>query len=150
MRQVISSGWTFVFKFLIPPMLVALSIFLLIDLFGFRVQPGSDAVIGTLMVIGATVFFCWWGTRLKQVSMDQDNLYVAGLFKEVCIPLTTIYSIKDLQGGWPVIVRLKAKSDFGRSIFFLAEWQPLLFGSPHPVLKELRQLTRERPHNLRE
>lgn len=52
-------------------MLVGLSIFLLIGLFGFRVQPGSDAVIGTLVVIGATVFFCWWGARLKQVSMDR-------------------------------------------------------------------------------
>ena len=124
-------------------MLVALSIFLLVGLFGFSAQLHSDAVIGTFMVIGATVFFCWWGARLKQVSMDQHNLYVAGLLKEVCIPFAAIYSINDLQGGWPVIVRLRERSDFGRTILFLAEWRPLRLGSPHPILKELRQLTEE-------
>lgn len=148
-RQVISSSWTLVFKFLIPPMLIALSLFLLVGLFRFSVQPHSDAVIGTLMVIGAAVFFCWLGARLKQVSMDEHNLYVGGLFKEVCIPYKGIYSITDLQGGWPMIVRLREKSDFGRTILFLAEWQPLIFQNPHPILKELRQLTKQEQNNKR-
>lgn len=123
-------------------MLVTLSILLLVSLFGFPAQPGSEALIGTLMVIGATVFFCWWGARVKQVSMDHDKLYVAGLIREISIPFTSIYSISDLQGGWPVIVRLKEKSDFGDTILFLAKWRPLL-GGPHPILKELRKLIDE-------
>lgn len=144
MRQVISSAWTLIFKLLVPPMLVTLSVFLLRSLFYFPAQPHSDALIGTLMVVVATVFFCWWGARLKRVSIDQHNFYVASLIKEISIPLTGIYSIDALQGGWPVIVRLKEKSEFGRTILFLAEWRPLLFGSPHPILEQLRRLINEK------
>jgi len=140
MRQVISSGWTLFFKLLVPPMLVTLSVFLLVDLFNFR---RLDALIGTLIVIGATVFFCWWGAKLKQVSIDQNNFYVAGLLKEISISFTDIYSINELQGGWPVIVRLKEKSQFGRTILFLAEWRPLLLGSAPPSLLQLRRLISE-------
>ena len=121
-------------------MLVTLSVFLLVDLFNFR---RLDALIGTLIVIGATVFFCWWGAKLKQVSIDQNNFYVAGLLKEISISFTDIYSINELQGGWPVIVRLKEKSQFGRTILFLAEWRPLLLGSAPPSLLQLRRLISE-------
>lgn len=140
MRQVISSGWTLVFKFLVPLGLLMVSIFLLMSLLIFPVRPRSNAVIGTLIVVGATVFFCWWGAKLKVISVDQHNLYVSNLIREISIPLANIYGVDALQGGWPVIVRLKEKSEFGRTIFFLAAWQPLLFGSPHPVLEQLRQL----------
>ena len=144
MRQVISSGWTLIFKLLVPPMLVTLSVFLLRSLFYFPARPRSYALIGTLMVVVATVFFCWWGARLKRVSIDQHNFYVASLVKEISIPLTDIYSIDALQGGWPVIVRLKEKSEIGRTILFLAEWRPFLFGSPHPILEQLRRLINEK------
>ena len=53
------------------------------------------------MVVGVTVFFCWWGAKLKQVSIDQHNFYVAGLIKEISIPFTGIHSMDELQGGFP-------------------------------------------------
>lgn len=140
MRKVISSGWTLVFKVLVPATLVLVSLILLISLLVFPAKVSSDALIGTLMVVAATLFFCWWGAILKQVSIDERNFYVAGFIHEIAIPFTDVQSINALQGGWPVIVRLKAASPFGRTIFFLADWQPFLFGSPHPVLGHLRQL----------
>jgi len=62
-------------------MLVMLSVSLLLILFVFPAQLLSAALIVTLMTVGAAVFFCWWGARLKRVSIDQHNLYVAGLTK---------------------------------------------------------------------
>ena len=143
MRHVISSGWTFVFKLVVPPVLVIISAFLMLTTFCIPGQPHSDALIGTLMVVGAAICFCWWGAKLKRVSVNRHNLYVASPIKEISIPFKGIYSISALNGGWPVVIRLKEKSEFGNTIFFLAEWRPLLFGSPHPILEELRQLITE-------
>ena len=147
MRQVISSGWTFFFKVLVPAKLVTLSVFLLLALFYFPTHSYLDALMVTLMAVAATVFFCWWGARLKRVSIDAHNLYVASLIKEISIRFADIESVDALQGGWPVIVRLKDKSEFGRTIFFLATWRPFLFGSPHPILEELRQLLNKTKSN---
>ena len=147
MRQVSSSGWTLVFKFLVSPMLVMLSVSLQLILFVFPAQLLSAALIVTLMTVGATVFFCWWGARLKRVSIDQHNLYVAGLTKEISIHFADVEAVDAFQGGWPVIVRLKKKSEFGRSILFLAEWRPLLFASPPPILERLRRLINEAQNN---
>ncbi len=81
MQQVISSGWTFAFKLLVPLFSVVLSLFLLLLLAYYPSESHLDGLIVTLMAVGATVFFCWFGARLKQVRIDDDNLYAAGLFK---------------------------------------------------------------------
>ena len=93
MRRVISSGWTVVFKVFVPLMLVAISIFLLLTLFAFPGQPPSEAVVGILIAVGATVFFCWYGARLKRISINQHNFYVRNLRKEITIPLADIYAV---------------------------------------------------------
>jgi hypothetical protein len=98
----------------------------------------------TLMAIGATIFFCWYGVRLKQVRIDGDKMYVAGFFKEISIPLTNINSVSEFHGGSPVILRLKEKSEFGRTILFAAKWQLVLPWEHHPILDELRQLIKEK------
>jgi hypothetical protein len=140
MRRVISSGWTFVFKLLVPLGLISLSIFLVVGLFAYSPQPPNDALIGTLLTVAATGFFCWWGVKLKRVTVDDQNLYVSNLIKEISIPFSEIGALDAGHGGWPVRLRMKRKSEFGRNIFFLATWQPLLFSTPHPILEELSQL----------
>lgn len=140
MKRVISSGWTFVFKLLVPLVLMSLSIFLVLGLFAYSPQPPTDALIGTLLTIATTAFFCWWGARLKKVSVDDQNLYASNLIKEISIPISEIDALDAGHGGWPVRVRLKAKSELGRTIYFLATWQPILFSETHPILEELRQL----------
>jgi hypothetical protein len=144
MRRVISSGWTFVFKLLVPLTLVSLSIFLVLGLFAYSPQPPTDALIGTLLTVVATAFFCWWGARLKWVSLDVRNLYASNWIKEISIPLSEIDAVDASQGGWPVSVRLKARSEFGCTIFFLATWRPSLFSRTHPILDELRQLMNQK------
>ena len=140
-RRVISSSWTMPFKVLVPLALVALSIVLVLGLFAYPSQPPSDAVVGTLLTLGATAFFCWWGAKLKRVGLDDKNLYVSNWIKEISIPLREIESVGHFQGGWPVLVRLKTRSEFGCTIFFLATWKPILF-STHPIVEELRQLVK--------
>ena len=144
MRRVISSAWTTVFKLLIPLTLVSLSIFLVIGLFTHPPQQLTDALITILLTVVSTAFFCWWGARLKWVSVDDQNLYASNWFKEIAIPLSEIAAVDASVGGWPVRIRLKAKSEFGSIVVFLATWQPLLFSKTHPILEELTRLMNQR------
>jgi hypothetical protein len=143
MRRVISSSYTIVFKLLVPLMLVSLSILLVFSLFAYTPNLPSNALIGTLLLVVATTFFCWWGARLKRVSVDDENLYASNWIKEISIPISEIVAVDALPGGGLVTIRLKARSEFGRNILFLAKWQPLLFSS-HPILDELRQLINQK------
>lgn len=147
MRQVISSDWTLVFKLLVPLFSIGISLFLLLLLLYYPSGSHLDGIMVTLIAIGATTFFCWFGVRLKQVRIDGENMYVAGFFKEISIPLTIISSVSDFHGGSPVIVRLKEKSEFGRTILFAAKWQLVLPWEHHPILGELRKLIKASQNN---
>ena len=49
---------------------------------------------------------------------------IAGFFKEISLPITAIDSVGGFHNGSPVALLLKEKSEFGRTIFFLAKWRP--------------------------
>jgi hypothetical protein len=143
MRTVISSGWTIIFKVVVPILVTLISLLVLFCLIAFPPDAPSGALIAFLLSFAAALFFIWWGAKLKVVSIDQDTLYVSNLRREIALPFAAIELVYDLQGGCPVIVRLREKSEFGRTIFFMATWQPPLFGKSHPVVKELTKLVNE-------
>ena len=63
--------------------------------------------------------------------------------KEIAIPFTAVQSVSDFH-GWPVILRLNEKSEFGRTILFLAKWYPLLPWESHPIIGQLSQLIKQK------
>jgi hypothetical protein len=142
MTRVISSTWTIPFKVVVPFLLVATSVFLILSLFVYSSQPSKDALIVVLLTVASTVFFCWWGTKLKRVSFDDGTVYVSNLTKQICIPFVEIESVDDFQGGVPVLLRLKQKSEFGQTIFFMARLELFPFYKTHPIVEELRQMVR--------
>lgn len=143
-RQVISSGWTLVHKAFPPLLLVAFSGLAAFSMLASPGGPTFDGLSFALPLIGVTVFVCWYGAKLKQVRIDEHNLYVAGIFKEISIPLTAIESVGGFYNGSPVTLRLKEKSEFGRTIYFVAKWTPVLPWEAHPIFKQLGQLIRRR------
>ena len=144
MRQVVSSGWTIVYKSLVPLFLVTCSVLVVVSMFYYPPSTPIDVMVGPLVMIGATAFFCWFGAKIKQVRIDEHNLYVAGFFKEISIPITAIDSIGGFHNGSPVTLRLKEKSEFGRRIFFVAKWMPVLPWQAHPIFTQLRELIKEK------
>ena len=141
--QVISSGWTLAYKSLVPLLLVAASGLVLFTLFRSPTTTFLDVMTPIVMLVAPTVLFCWQGVLLKQVRIDQDNLYVAGFFKEIAIPFTAVQYVSDFHGS-PVILRLKEKSEFGRTILFLGKWYPLLPWQSHPIVGQLTQLIKQK------
>jgi hypothetical protein len=108
--------------------------------------PQSSAAWASLLVwIAGSAFLLWDAVRLKVVNVDEHFLYVSNFLKEIVIPLANIYDVT--ENIWlnthPVTIHLKRPSEFGDRIVFMPK-SKFLFFSPHPVVKELKQLARSR------
>ena len=94
--------------------------------------------------VAGSAFIYWSCMRLKEVSVDDDFLYVSNYLKEVSIPLSEIYDVT--ENLWlnihPVTIHLKSPSEFGDKIVFMPKTRAFAFFSSHPVVKELKELAR--------
>jgi hypothetical protein len=79
MRRVISSKWTLIFKVVVPLVWLAISLFLIFTFLKYSSLPPKNVLIGVILTILATAFFCWWDIKLKRVSVDEQMLYASGL-----------------------------------------------------------------------
>jgi len=96
--------------------------------------------------LGGSAFIYWSCIRLKEVSVDDDFLYVSNYLKEIVIPLSEIYDVT--ENVWvnihPVTIRLKTPSEFGEKIVFMPTVRFFALFSSHPVVTELKELARSK------
>lgn len=109
---------------------------------GFNdVDPFAKVFFLFAWVVGSA-FIYWTSIRLKEVSVDDNFLYVSNYLKEVAIPLSDIYDVT--ENVWinihPVTIHLKSPSEFGDKIIFMPKTRVFAFFSSHPVVKELKLL----------
>lgn len=120
MRKVISSPFTFIFKFIFPGGWVAMG---LSDL--ARGPSGAEGLFVCLWLGLGLLFFRRVMFPLKKVSVGDGSLRVSNFWREVEVPLSEIEHVEAVGLGcigWTlpsVIVELKAASAFGRRIRFI-------------------------------
>jgi hypothetical protein len=83
--------------------------------------------------------------RYKEVSVDEEYLYVSNFIKEIAIPLSDIVDVTESRwlNTHPVTIYLKSPSEFGNKIVFMPTIRFFGFTS-HPVVSELKRLARSR------
>jgi hypothetical protein len=110
---------------------------------------GKDAppkFVFLLFWIVGIAFIYWSCIRLKDVSVDDNFLYVSNYMKEISIPLSDIHDVT--ENIWvnihPVTIHLKSPSEFGDKIIFMPKVRYFSFFSSHPVVGELKELARKK------
>lgn len=111
---------------------------------------GGDASLKWVFLfiwVAGTAFIWWSCIRLKEVSVDDNFLYVSNYLKEVSIPLSEIYDVT--ENVWlnihPVTIHLKSPSEFGDKIIFMPKVRFMsFFNLSHPVVNELKELARSK------
>jgi len=115
----------------------------LIVLFSRDADVSAKLTLPCMFVVGSA-FIYWSGIRLKEVSIDNDFLYVSNYLKEVSIPLSQIYDVT--ENRWvnihPVTIHLNSPSEFGDKITFMPRTRFFALYSSHPVVNELKALAR--------
>jgi hypothetical protein len=144
MKRNISTKWTLptkIFNFL-------MAIFPLIGLIAAYRELALETLPIKILVVALVVawmlFFLWINSRLKFVSVDENNLYVSPLINEKTIPLSEIEEIFLTTIGFVWVgIRFKSKTEFGDKIFFMPQLVKSFFYSfqrYHPVVEELKNL----------
>ena len=118
------------------------------------VVQGGDALKWVFLFIwvAGAAFIGWNSVRLKEVSVDDNFLYVSNYLKETAIPLSEIYDVT--ENMWlnihPVTIHLKSPSEFGDKILFMPKSRFFaFFDFHHPVVDELKKLARSRARFFR-
>jgi hypothetical protein len=108
-------------KWLIPLIFGGSSIFILIQLIihWHEIKSLSQVWFPLLWMIG-TLSMCWYVFLQKNISVDEEFLYIKNYFKEVAIPLSEIKHVT-YSRVWrerQVTIHLKSPSVFGSKISF--------------------------------
>lgn len=136
MPRVISSAQTFITKFILPFVVVAILTYGM-SLAGSRVLP-LLAPVGVLVVVS----IYWYYIRLKKVAIDSDGLLISNYVREVRVPWRDIIEVTGSR--WvktrQVTVTFDRDIGFGTSIVFMPRFRFLWPGQEHPIAQELRDL----------
>ena len=148
MRRRLSSLQTFLNKIVFPAIWIPVWGFAALAMFFGRVEgpePPLKWIFLVAWIVGCAVIY-WTCIRLKEVSVDDNFLYVSNYLKEIAIPLSEIRDVT--ENKWinlhPVTIHLKSPTEFGDKIVFMPTVRYFAFFSSHPVVNELKELARTR------
>lgn len=113
---------------------------------GFEDQESPPKWLFLCLWVAGVAGIYWYCIPLKEVSVDDDFLYVSNYLKEISIPLSEIYDVT--ENVWinihPVTIHLRSPSEFGNDIVFMPTHRFFAFFSSHPVVDELKELARSK------
>ena len=136
MPRVISSAQTFITKFILPVMVVAV--------LAYGLPRASGRVLLILAPAGLLVVasIYWFYVRLKKVAIDSEGLAISNYVREVRVPWRDV--IKVTGSRWKktrqVTITFDRDVGFGTSIVFMPKFRFLWPGLEHPIAQELRGL----------
>jgi hypothetical protein len=131
MKRMISSRFTFFYRFVVPLMFFAIGLYgLLSTIIKFPSLPAEDVLIGlVLSVISCLIGLAFFLSKrsLKRVGIDDKYLYVSDYSKELMIPLSALVEAKESEltlfslSRFPfrkITIYLGAPCEFGSKIVF--------------------------------
>jgi hypothetical protein len=100
------------------------------------------------MVTVFTALVClpliWFSSRLKDVSIDDQFLYIEHGNSEEKIPLGYVVEVKQTNWVKPYPVTIRLDGDDSRKIMFIPQMEGLKGARNHPIVAELDDLARRR------
>jgi hypothetical protein len=134
--RVISSAQTFITKFILPVVVVA------VLAFGFSRAGGRVLPFFTPVAVLLAASIYWFYVRLKKVAIGSDGLVISNYVREVRVPWRDV--IKVTGNRWKkthqVTITFDRDIGFGTSIVFMPKFRFLWPGREHPIAQELREL----------
>jgi PH (Pleckstrin Homology) domain-containing protein len=137
--RVISSAQTFITKFILPFVIVA------VLAFGLRLAGNGVLPIFFPVSLLLAVSVYWYYIRLKKVAIDSDGLVISNYFREIRVPWRQIVDVSGSRwvNTHQVTVTFDRDIGFGASVIFMPKIRLLWPGQESPIAQELRDLILE-------
>ena len=137
-RVQISSGWTFVYKVMLPFFSI-LIMGLVLPAFIFSGQIWQLPWFFLPMMLGGLALELYFCLPLRFVEIDKHNLYVSNYFRTVSIERHLIERVT--ENTWlnihPVRIHFREETPVGRSIVFMPEVRAFSFLQSHPIVNKI-------------
>lgn len=130
-RRCLSSSLTLAIKLSVP--LIAGTISIVIALL-------IGDLFLSLIVISIALFVSWYSWQLKRICVDDKFFYISNFASEVAIPFAGIERATWF-GNWTVLIYLRKRSKFGRTILFLPQDPIRKPSNRFSVIDEINLLT---------
>ncbi len=140
MSRLLSSGFTYVYKFVLPVWIGIVVLGLTIttvlgigrNMLSLPILPVIVALVALQLLPALT---------LKRVEMDSRNLYISNFSKQIVVPLADVTDVS--ENRWlhyhPVTIQLARPTEFGNRITFAPDMSDTWFRFlSHPVVAQLR------------
>ena len=140
-----SSSATFLYKFIFPPIWIALC-WMLVSQYSPNEAFGNEAKLAfVLLSIVGSVFFLRFSLTLLRVQLRDGHLYASNYFSEIEIRPSDIADVT--QNVWvkarPITIHLRTASEFGTCIRFMPPMRMIFrFWIQDPIVEELRAFAR--------
>lgn len=144
-RTLLSSRFTFLYKYVLPLLFIGSSIWLL----GYAVGAVGDHHLaqlpkgfGAFLFIFSTVGLLlhgWLAINTFRVEVDAENFYVSNFGKETVIPRADLFEATEMRWFKPywITLHLRRPSEFGERIIFIPQWRMGAFWTANPLVDEL-------------
>lgn len=144
MPERISSSLTFVYRAVVPPLIIGGFGIALVTAFRVSAEDGASPgggvnVMAVLAWAAGSAFLLWLTGRLRSVFLLSDALLVSNLGRERRIPLDRIVGVTETLTT-PKLIRVEVEEVPGQreAIVFVAPFEPRIPFSTHPVVLRLR------------
>lgn len=128
MKQIISTQWTFVIKFIPPLIITALSCY---EAFTEIINPALSSslaeVITVTNIVRAIIYgvllaevFCI-SSKIKRIAIDDSYLYISNYICGIKVPLSSVEQLYRFSGIMPdtLSILFNEKTEFGKRLIFV-------------------------------
>lgn len=146
MERLLSSRMTFFYKRIFPLLWIITFSFITFLVWFSGCQNVSMKWFTLVCLTGGSLFLFWYSVRLKTVRLQGDNLIVSDYRSEELIPLQQIDEVKETRVWNPKLIKLHLvrSGQWGDEIVFIAPIRLQFVFSNHPLVRELRDMIREK------
>jgi len=146
MKTNLSTDWTYFSKWVAPPAFGGAAILLLVQMIRHWHEQNLGEYLFAVVWCMIALVACWYGLRLKHVSVDEKFLYVSNYVGEIAMPLSNIMGVREKIIGpniRPVIIYLNEPSAYGRRIMFEPSFASHFSFKESQAFIELRRIVRQ-------
>jgi hypothetical protein len=145
LRRKLSTDRTYLSKWVVPPAFGGALILVLVQMIRSSHVQSLGAYLFTAIWCTGALIACWYGLRLKHVSVDENFLYISNYAGEIILPLTHIMGVKErilAPNMRPHIIYLSEPSKYGRRIMFEPSFASYFSFEESQALIELSKIVR--------
>lgn len=151
-RKKLSGSLTIFHKFISPIIIIVTVLFFLKNYWAFTNtrSPIPMILVLSLAIVSSISMSLWLSYRLTVVSVLDDTLIISDYFKEIRVPLSDVFDVKEMRWMQPywITIHFRKSTEFGETVMFVPPFRFASFWIANPLVNEIKELVSRSKRNI--